>query len=75
MPNVNGSVYGLTILSPIVDDEKATPSHDLKIRAYLATLPTGEESPFAQAAVSARATAAASTSASKTVTRSRPSTR
>ena len=50
MPNVNGSVYGLTILSPIIDDEKATPSHDLQIRAYLATLPTGEESPFAQAA-------------------------
>ena len=50
MPNVNGSVYGLTILSPIVGDEKATPSHDLQIRAYLATLPTGEESPFARAA-------------------------
>ena len=50
MPNVNGSVYGLTILSPIINDEKATPSHDLQIRAYLATLPTGEESPFAQAA-------------------------
>jgi hypothetical protein len=49
MPNVNGSVYGLTILSPILDDEKATPSHDLQIRSYLATLPTGEESPFAQA--------------------------
>jgi hypothetical protein len=50
MPNVNGSVYGLTILSPILDAERATPSHDLQIRAYLATLPTGEESPFAQAA-------------------------
>src|SRR5580698_6743125 len=50
MPNVNGSVYGLTILSPILDDEKATPSNDLQIRAYLATLPTGEESPFAQVA-------------------------
>jgi hypothetical protein len=50
MPNVNGSVYGLTILSPILDDEKATPSHDLQIRAYLAALPTGEKSPFAQAA-------------------------
>jgi hypothetical protein len=50
MPNVNGSVYGLTILSPIIDDEKATPSHDLQIRAYLAALPTGEDSPFAKAA-------------------------
>jgi hypothetical protein len=47
MPNQNGTVYGLTILSPIIDDEQATPSHDLKIREYLATLPTGEESPFA----------------------------
>ena len=49
MPNKNGSVYGLTILSPIIDDESATPSHDLQIREYLATLPTGEESPFALA--------------------------
>jgi len=49
MPNQNGSVYGLTILSPILNDEKATPSHDLQIRRYLATLPTGENSPFAQA--------------------------
>jgi hypothetical protein len=49
MPNQNGSVYGLTILSPIINDEKASPSHDLQIRAYLATLPTGEESPFALA--------------------------
>jgi hypothetical protein len=47
MPNKNGTVYGLTILSPIIDDERATPSHDLKIREYLASLPTGEESPFA----------------------------
>ena len=49
MPNQNGSVYGLTILSPILGDEKATPSHDLQIRDYLATLPTGEDSPFALA--------------------------
>jgi hypothetical protein len=49
MPNQNGSVYGLTILSPIINDEKASPSHDLQIRAYLATLSTGEESPFALA--------------------------
>ena len=49
MPNRNGSVYGLTILSPIIDDEKPTPSHDLQIRKYLAALPTGPESPFAQA--------------------------
>src|SRR5882757_4025129 len=49
MPNKNGSVYGLTILSPIIDDEKATPSHDLQIRNYLAHLSTREESPFAVA--------------------------
>jgi len=48
MPNQNGTVYGLTILSPIIDDEKATPSHDLQIRRYLAGLPTDERSPFAQ---------------------------
>jgi hypothetical protein len=47
MPNQNGSIYGLTILSPIIDDEKAVPSHDLQIRRYLTTLPTGEKSPFA----------------------------
>jgi len=49
MPNKNGSVYGLTILSPIIDDEKATPSHDLQIRKYLASLPCREDSPFALA--------------------------
>jgi hypothetical protein len=49
MPNKNGKVYGLTILSPIIDDDQATPSHDLQIREYLATMPTGEESPFALA--------------------------
>ncbi len=49
MPNQNGSVYGLTILSPIIEDPKATPSHDLQIRDYLAQLSTREDSPFAQA--------------------------
>jgi hypothetical protein len=49
MPNQNGSVYGLTILSPIIDDDKATPSHDLQIREYLAKLSTREDSPFALA--------------------------
>jgi hypothetical protein len=49
MPNQSGTVYGLTILSPIMNDEDASPSHDLQIRNYLATLPTGEESPFALA--------------------------
>jgi hypothetical protein len=49
MPNQNGRVYGLTILSPIIDDEEAVPSHDLQIRNYLAKLPTDERSPFALA--------------------------
>jgi hypothetical protein len=50
MSNVSGSVYGLTILSPIIDDPQARPSHDLQIRKYLAGLCTREDSPFAQAA-------------------------
>ena len=50
MPNQSGSVYGLTILSPIIDDPKATPSHDLQIREYLAKLAHGEDSPFAHRA-------------------------
>jgi len=49
MGNQNGAVYGLTILSPIIDDETAIPSHDLQIRKYLASLSTGEDSPFALA--------------------------
>ena len=49
MANLNGAVYGLTILSPIIDDKTAVPSHDLQIREYLASLPTGEDSPFALA--------------------------
>ena len=49
MPNQNGSVYGLTILSPIIDDETIQISHDLQIRKYLATLSIGEDSPFALA--------------------------
>ncbi len=49
MANQNGTMYGLTILSPIIDDDKAIPSHDLQIRAYLASLPTDSRSPFALA--------------------------
>ena len=49
MANKNGSVYGLTILSPIIDDERAVPSHDLQIRKYLTTLPLDQDSPFALA--------------------------
>src|SRR5579871_3562992 len=49
MANQSGSVYGLSILSPIIDDPKATPSHDLQIRKYLAGLSNREDSPFALA--------------------------
>jgi hypothetical protein len=49
MANQSGSVYGLTLLSPILNDERAVPSHDLQIRRYLAKLPTGADSPFAVA--------------------------
>ncbi len=49
MPNQSGRLYGLTILSPIIDDDGAIPSHDLQIRKYLAALPTDERSPFARA--------------------------
>jgi hypothetical protein len=45
--NQNGTVYGLTLLCPIINEEQARPSHDLQIRNYLAKLPTGEKSPFA----------------------------
>ena len=47
MPNQNGKLYGLTILSPIIDDDAATPSHDLQIRNCLARLPIDQTSPFA----------------------------
>jgi hypothetical protein len=49
MPNQSGSLYGLTILSPIRNDETATYSHDLLIRQYLSTLPIDQHSPFALA--------------------------
>ena len=49
MPNQSGNLYGLTILSPIIDDVGATPSHDIQIRKFLASLPTDCSSPFARA--------------------------
>src|SRR5579872_4589992 len=47
MANQSGSVYGLTILAPIIDDPNADISHDSAIRNFLATLPRDERSPFA----------------------------
>jgi hypothetical protein len=46
--NQSGSVYGLTILSPIIDDPHAEVSHDCAIRDYLAGLPRDHRSPFAK---------------------------
>ncbi|SPE34980.1 conserved hypothetical protein [Candidatus Sulfopaludibacter sp. SbA3] len=47
MPNQSGRVYGLTILSPIIDDPNADVSHDCAIRNFLATVPRDLHSPFA----------------------------
>ena len=48
MANVSGSVYGLTILSPIIDDPNADVSHDCALRQCLANMPNGHTSPFAK---------------------------
>ena len=37
MPNQNGNVYGLTILSPIINAPDGDVSHDCAIRYYLAS--------------------------------------
>lgn len=47
MANQSGSVYGLTLVCPIIDDDRAVPSHDLQIRYHLSKLPLGTDSPFA----------------------------
>jgi hypothetical protein len=46
MPNQSGSIYPLTILSPIADDPNAEISHSLAIRMYLQTLPMDGRGPF-----------------------------
>jgi len=48
MPNQNGQVYGLTILSPIIEDERLDICHSMELRWYLAHLPRDRRSPFAQ---------------------------
>src|SRR5215469_16281947 len=48
MANQSGNVYGLTILSPILQDEKIETSHNCAIRMQLACLPRDEFSPFAR---------------------------
>jgi hypothetical protein len=49
MANQSGSIYGLTLLCPILNDENAHPSHDLQIRDYLSKLAADSKSPFAVA--------------------------
>ena len=46
MANQSGSIYGLTILSPIKDDPNAAISPSLAIRMYLQTLPVDGSGPF-----------------------------
>jgi hypothetical protein len=46
MSNTNGQIYGLTILSPIVQDHVLDISHAIELRQYLATLPQDHTSPF-----------------------------
>lgn len=48
MANQSGSVYGLTILSPIINGAAGDVSHDCAIRDYLAGLPRDHRSPFAK---------------------------
>jgi hypothetical protein len=48
MANVSGSTYGLTILSPIIEDNKLDLCHSMQIRWYLSQLPRDHRSPFAQ---------------------------
>src|SRR5450755_1631901 len=48
MPNQSGNVYGLTILSQIVNGADGDISHDCAIRDYLADLPRDHRSLFAK---------------------------
>ncbi len=48
MANQSGSVYGLTILSPILQDPNAETSHNCSLRMKLANLPRDQFSPFAK---------------------------
>jgi hypothetical protein len=48
MANESGQVYGLTILSPIIEDERLDIDHTTQLRWYLSTLPRDNTSPFAK---------------------------
>jgi hypothetical protein len=48
MGNVSGNTYGLTILSPIIEDSRIDICHSMELRWYLSQLPRDHRSPFAQ---------------------------
>jgi hypothetical protein len=48
MANVSGKTYGLTILSPILEDGRLDICHSMELRWYLSQLPRDYHSPFAQ---------------------------
>jgi hypothetical protein len=48
MANQSGQVYGLTILSPIIEDESIDICHSMELRWYLGHLPRDHGSPFAK---------------------------
>jgi hypothetical protein len=48
MGNVSGNTYGLTVLSPIIEDNRLDICHSMELRWYLAHLPRDHQSPFAQ---------------------------
>ncbi|MGH9393425.1 MAG: hypothetical protein ACRD1E_04590 [Terriglobales bacterium] len=48
MANVSGNTYGLTILSPLIEDHRLDVCHSMELRWYLSHLPRDHRSPFAQ---------------------------
>ncbi len=48
MSNLSGNTYGLTILSPILEDNHLDICHSMELRWYLSQLPRDCRSPFAQ---------------------------
>jgi hypothetical protein len=48
MANQSGQIYGLTILSPILEDDRLDICHATALRWFLASLPRDHTSPFAR---------------------------
>jgi hypothetical protein len=48
VPNISGKTYGLTILSPIIEDNQLDICHSMQLRWYLSQLPRDYRSPFAR---------------------------